>query len=135
MLQHPAMKREVGDHAVDAVLIQGAPHTANRFVARAAPGDQLGDERVVMHGDLEAAVDTAVVANADAAGRLQEGDLSRAMERSCCTDLRRRRGTRLRVRGGPVWSCRKGSGLPAATSICVFTRSTPVIISVIGCST
>ena len=108
-----------------------------RIASRAAvaAGHELGDERVVVDGDRVALVDAAVVAHAGAArGRAGPGS-GRGWEEARGPGPPRRRGTRSRGPAAPGPPGAKGSGSPCATRICSFTRSSPVTISVTGCST
>src|SRR2546428_220210 len=61
----PAVEGDVGGRTDDHVLAEGAQHAADRLVPGGAPGDQLGEDRVVVGRDLEALVHARVVADAD----------------------------------------------------------------------
>src|SRR5689334_5910651 len=74
MLERPAMERDVRHRPDDHVLAQRAEHAADRFVSVATPGDQLREDRAVVGRDLEALVDTGVVANADPARHAEDVD-------------------------------------------------------------
>ena len=103
-------------------------------VAVAPLADELREQRIVVRRHRVAGVDVRVEAHAGAAGRMEHVDAAPATAGSCARDPRRSRGTRSRARAAAASSCTL-SFSPAATRICSFTRSTPVIISVTGCST
>src|SRR5438093_10688003 len=53
VLEGPAVEGDVGRRADDHVLAEGAQHAVDRLVAGAAPGDQLGADRVLAGGGRE----------------------------------------------------------------------------------
>src|SRR5436853_565911 len=54
--ENPAMELDVRRRAVDHVLRERPLHARVGFLARRAPGDELGDHRIVVDADLEALV-------------------------------------------------------------------------------
>src|SRR6266699_53589 len=59
----------IGRDSVDPETPKRAPHAPERLIAFAAPGDQLGDHRVVVKADPAAVTETGIDANAVARRR------------------------------------------------------------------
>src|SRR3989454_583769 len=74
VLEGPTVEGDVGRRADDHVLAEGAQHAVDRFISVVTPCHQLGEDRVVVGGDLEALVHARVVANADPARHAEHGD-------------------------------------------------------------
>ena len=83
---------------------------AMALLAVAAPDGQLGEQRVVFHGDGPAIVDAAIQANARAHAGGSAGSACRGREGSRCRDLRHRCGTRWPSRARTTSCCVSGSG-------------------------
>ena len=66
VLQNLAEEADVGADAAHVVFAQGADHALDGLLAVGAPDGQLGEQRVVLHGDGPAIVDAAIQANARA---------------------------------------------------------------------
>ena len=61
---------DVGLDAGDGGLFERAAKPCDGFFAAVAPGDEFGEEGIVVVGDGPAVVDTVVEANAGTAGRV-----------------------------------------------------------------
>src|SRR6185312_10217642 len=77
LLDQPLEQRQRGLDAVDHELVDGAAEAHQALLAGAAIDDELADQAVVVRRDRVAAVDGAVDAHADAAGRMIELDGAR----------------------------------------------------------
>jgi hypothetical protein len=117
-----------------AVLIERRP-SPNRVVARGAPHDELRNHRVVEHRNLEAA-----------APRRDRRECPDRPAPTARARARRRHESGVRILGVDAAFDRVGHGVqralrrivsrsPMAMRNCHCTRSTPVTISVTGCST
>ena len=133
----PRQEVDVVGHADHAVLRQRLEHARQRLRRSLVPDDQLGDHRVVVRRDRVALLDAGVDAHMlrDSAGGARCTQPCRSRAGSPCRGPRRRCAPRWRGRGSPAAPGASGSGSPAATRSCHSTRSSPVIISVTGCST
>ena len=109
---------------------------ASALGAIGAVDDQLGDHRVVERRDRVALLDAGVDAHRIALRRRREMDQAPGRRQEALVrDPRRRCAPRSRGREMASSSCVSGSASPKATRSCHSTRSSPVIISVTGCST
>jgi len=68
------VKRDVGLHAHDAILLQRPAHAQHRFAARLAIADELADHGVVVGRNLVALEHTRIDAHARPGGQLDGGD-------------------------------------------------------------
>ena len=114
-----------------------ARRRAERGAAVLAPDDQLGDHRVVVRRDRVALPHARVDAHGSApfCRRAQVPQRAGGGQEVPWPGSRRRCAPRSRGRSNRSSFCFSGSGSPAATRSCHSTRSSPVIISVTGCST
>ena len=129
--------RNSGKRRVDAVddeFVERAAQAHQRLGAGAAVHDQLADQRIVVRRDRIALIDAP---NRRARRRRPADD-----NRRCGPGEGRKVDGMLGVDAAfdgvaakRMSSCVSDSGEPAAMRICSLTRSTPVIISVTGCST
>src|SRR5579875_410804 len=71
MVHQPAREGQGSTHSQDLILVQGAAHAGNGLFAVAAPDNQLGEQRIVKEGNLQAGVESAIDAHAGAGGFLQ----------------------------------------------------------------
>ena len=78
MAQNPLVERNIGFDAAHLILAQRAAHAQDRLDPIFAPGNQLGDHRIVIDRHLGAFVNAAVVAQAQPFGQAQAFDLARA---------------------------------------------------------
>ena len=76
LLDQALEEGERGLDAVDDELVDRAAQALQALVAGAAVDDELADQGVVVGRDRVALVDRAIDADADAAGRVVEGDLA-----------------------------------------------------------
>ena len=134
VVQHALEEGQGGLDAQHLVLGDRAAHAQDRVLTAVAPDHELGEQGVVVDRHLVALVDAAVVAHAGPAGEPEGRDPAGAREEALVGIL----GVDPALDGVAALarsSWRKGSRSPRAMRICSFTRSTPVTISVTGCST
>ena len=74
--EEAAEEADIGLDAGDGGFLEGAAEAGDGFFAAIAPGDQLGEERVVVVGDGPAVVDAIVETNAGTGGNLTRQDFS-----------------------------------------------------------
>ena len=74
ILENTLEQRDRGGDADDLVLLERPSHPPQRDRPVGAPGDQLGDHRVIVDRHLIALVQRGIVANAGAAGHSQSLD-------------------------------------------------------------
>ena len=110
-----------------------AAQPGERLVAGPAAGDDLGDHRVEVGGNRVALAHAGVDPDAGAGGQFQQRDPARRRGEVAVGVL----GVEPGLDGVAGLGRRRArsSRPPAATWICAFTRSRPVVTSVIGCST
>ena len=60
---------DIGAHANHLIFLQGTPHPQDGFGAGLAPDDQLGDQRIVVGGDLKARVNAGIDAHTGPGGQ------------------------------------------------------------------
>ena len=107
-----------------------------RAASRVSPQTiELGEQRVVVHGDLAALGRRQSRRARPASTARDRGQRVRPAAESRAPDPRRRPATSMAWPRCASAACVQGSGPPAATTICARTRSTPVTASVTGCST
>ena len=142
VVDHVLEERNVGLHAADAELAQGAVHALAGFREVSAPARDLHEQRIVVRRDHRAAVGRCPVEpDAEAGGRTVGVDLAvigdevvrgvfgrhAALEGEAVE-----RDLVLRGAGASAAPC---SSCPWATRICERTMSMPVTTSVTVCST
>ena len=135
LLQHPSKKWDGGPNAPDVVLAECPFHSCNGLLAVGAPGRQLRNQRVVKNRDVRASFGAAVVANPRTARDAQRGNPAWRRHEAGVRILRINTALDRMTIGGQRRCGSTSSGSPRAMRICHCTRSTPVTISVIGCST
>ena len=136
LLEQPREKRQRGLDAGDDVFAERAAHARDRARPILGPRDELRDHRVVENRDVESGRRAAVVADAGSRPARAARESGPATAENGCPDLRRRCGTRSRAPSASgAHPDRVVSRSPRAMRICHCTRSSPVTISVIGCST
>ena len=139
------LERGVADDACRRARLVTTPRTrvrrsaadmrSHRLGAVPAPGDELGQQRVVVDRDLGARGDAGSRSGRRGPRAPRGAGCGRAKAGRRCRGPRRRAGTPGRGRGRATSACAIGSGRPAATSIWRRTMSRPVTASVTGCST
>src|SRR5579859_4718712 len=76
-----AEESSVGLDARYGVLLEGATQASDRFFATVSPGDQLAQERIVVHGHGPAFVDAFIETNPGTAGRMARKNFSGRREK------------------------------------------------------
>ena len=74
MGQESLKERDGRFDAADLVFVQGPAHSMDGLVTIFSMGDDLGDDRVVFHGNLRLSADSAVVADTGSGGFKVGGD-------------------------------------------------------------
>src|SRR3972149_8367682 len=77
ILHYCFVKRDVSLYPQDDIFIERPPHPGDSLITVSAPRYKLRYHRVINGGDGVACIDTAVNANADAAGRAVATELTR----------------------------------------------------------
>ena len=70
----PLVKGDIRLDAAHLIFPQRPAHAQNRFDSVFAPGDQLGDHRIVINWHFRALIDTAVVSQTESLGQAQPFD-------------------------------------------------------------
>lgn len=127
------MQRHIGSDAIGAQLGQCDARARQGFIACAAMGDELADQRVVVTRNRSAGGHVSIDADAYAAGNIPARDRARrGGERGGILGI----DTKLdRMADAPDVGLRDQQRLTRAMRICSLTMSIPVVISVTGCST
>src|SRR3989475_1086710 len=73
VIQDHQMKRDGGGHPGNLELREGSPHASDSLIAVGAPGDDLGQQRVVVWGDRIARIGMGVDPHARTSGRHEGG--------------------------------------------------------------
>jgi hypothetical protein len=74
ILEHGQCRRRARAHAADVELRQRAAHARDRVIARLGPHDEFREQRVVVHANLHAAIETEIEAHTGPAGHAQVAD-------------------------------------------------------------
>ena len=131
-----ARKAMLWRDAGDVEPVERVAQPRDRLVAVGAIGEQLGDHRVVDRCEISApSIDAAVDARRRRRPAASSAPAGRSTAGNCASGPRHRPAPRSPSRSASTSSCANGSFSPAAMRIISSTRSSPVTISVTGCST